>query len=367
MENEKITTKDETMESVQETTTPTVEETEKVEAGVEGTTITETTNPEISTTEETKQTEEKEKEKPDKTPTDADVEEMTSIVEATTPETTEVEEEPTETLEELKAKIQEMEDEKQEKQSLNELFEAENQAKRTLDETVERVKNAFTETLKQYQIPLDKPLEELKKENPAQAAIVESVYNQAMNTIATKQKELQDSLTAKQGDLVIRKASKVFKKFEMNTEQKLEAASTFAEIMRTVGFVDLDEDLKRKVELCVADAMMKHPNTKEVTDVQKPTTIETIETTETQDMDKMLEEQAKEKELNEKNEKLKKEQESELESELSKGVAVGNSQPQVTVDNVLDIFSGLSSKDRAVFYKKHADVINEACKKAQRK
>lgn len=366
MENEKITTKYETMESVQETTTPTVKETEKVEAGMQDATVAETTNPETSTTEETEQTIEKEEDnkKPDETPANDDVEEMTSTVEATTPETTEAEEEPTETLEELKAKIQEMEDEKQEKQSLNELFEAENQAKRTLDETVERVKNAFTETLKQYQIPLDKPLEELKKENPAQAAIVESVYNQAMNTIATKQKELQDSLTAKQSDLVIHKASKVFKKFEMSTEQKLEAANTFAEIMKTVGFVDLDEDLKRKVELCVADAMMRHPTTKEVTDVQESTT---IETTETQNIDKVLEEQAKEKELNEKKEQLKKEQESELESELSKGVAVGNSQPQVTIDNVLDIFSGLSSKDRAVFYKKHADVIDEACKKAQRK
>lgn len=274
---------------------------------------------------------------------------------AQTESTQESEETPQESLEELKAKIQEMEDADKERKSLNDFYEAENKANKEMEDTVAKVKQAFTETLKQYQIPLDKPLEELKKENPAQAAIVESVYNQAMNTIASKQKELQDSLVEKQNNLVMDKAAKIFKNYDLTTEQKVEAAGTFAEIMRTVGFADLNEDLKRKVQLCVADAMMKHPKV-----IEAPVVETTTNTTE------VIESPTEDEKNKEKEEELKKAQEAELEDELAGGVGNKTNTPHITVENVLDVFSGLSSKERAAFYKEHMDIINEACKKIQR-
>lgn len=347
--------------------------------GNEETTTTTTTTQEVTTPIETTTVEtdvkvdveaEKEKEATNEETSDKTndvVEETTKETEeptTTTPEseetiqtesTQESEETPQESLEELKAKIQEMEDADKERQSLNDFYEAENKANKEMEDTVAKVKQAFTETLKEYQIPLDKPLEELKKENPAQAAIIESVYNQAMNTIASKQKELQDSLVEKQNNLVMDKAAKIFKNYDLTTEQKVEAAGTFAEIMRTVGFADLDEDLKRKVQLCVADAMMKHPKVVEAPVVETTTNVEEV-----------TEPPVEEEKNKEKEKELKKVQEAELEDELAGGVGSKTNTPHITVENVLGVFSGLSSKERAAFYKEHMDIINEACKKVQR-
>lgn len=354
------------------------EQMQNVNGNEETTTVT-TTTQEVTTPVETTTVEtdvkvdvetEKEKEATNEEPSDKTndvVEETTKETEkpaTTTSEseetnqtesTQESEETPQESLEELKAKIQEMEDADKERQSLNDFYEAENKANKEMEDTVAKVKQAFTETLKEYQIPLDKPLEELKKENPAQAAIVESVYNQAMNTIASKQKELQDSLVEKQNNLVMDKAAKIFKNYELTTEQKVEAAGTFAEIMRTVGFADLDEDLKRKVQLCVADAMMKHPKAVE------PPVVET-----TTNVAEVTEPSVEEEKNKEKEEELKKAQEAELEDELAGGVGNKTNTPHITVENVLGVFSGLSSRERAAFYKEHMDIINEACKKVQR-
>ncbi len=353
--NEEITTQ-ETTTTQEETTTV---ETEKVETVDESK---KESQQETTTTEtDVKDDVEGEKETTDEessNKTDDVVGETTGETEQTqeTESTPETEEMQQESLEELKAKIQEMEDANKERISLNEFYEAENKANKEMEDTVAKVKQAFTETLKQYQIPLDKPLEELKKENPAQAAIVESVYNQAMNTIANKQKELQDSLVEKQNNLVMDKAAKVFKKYELTTEQKIQAAGTFAEIMRTVGFADLDEDLKRKVELCVADAIMKCPKTVEPPVEQPPVANPPVVETSTESVD----------EVKAKKEEIKKVQDAELEDELSGGVGNKTNAPHITVENVLGVFSGLSSRERAAFYKEHMDIINEACKKIQR-
>lgn len=273
-------------------------------------------------------------------------------------ENEEPEPEPTEKEKELQARIEDMEAEKREAESLKELSIMRNEAEQTLNAVSDKVQKALMETIKRYDIPEDKTLNELRSESPEKAEILEGLLNKAQEVIQQASNELSAKVEDKARDTLFDRAGRLFDKYVMSDEQKDVAAETFINIMNQVGFTDLDEDLRAKIELCVGRAKMicpEPPAASEVVEVKG-------EAAEEMSVEDVVEEAIAEAEESEAP-KAKAEPKPDL-SEFMEGVhgSVPNT-TDVTEDNVLAKMAGLPFKERTAFYKEHVDLINAAMSK----
>lgn len=222
----------------------------------------------------------------------------------------------------------------------------------------EGLSNALTETFKQYNIDLDKTLDEIKADDPAKYAIAQELISYAENIRAQRVAELQAPLVEAQKAYIFREASKAMCQYEMTEEQANEAANTFVNIMNQTGIADIENDLKAKVELAVARAKMIIPNvTKEEVKVEnkveeqvkeEPTEVPTDAPTEAPT--EAVEETKSEPVVD-----LKAFKES-----AAEGDAIVNNREGVTVDNVIQKLNSLPFKERTAFYKEYEDLIRQA-------
>lgn len=278
-------------------------------------------------------------------------------------EVEDVAEEPSEKEKELIAQIETY----KEAEQLRELAIMKHQAETQLSDTTTQVHDALMKTIKRYEIPEDKTLEELRAESPEKAAILEGLLTKAQEVIQDASAQLSAQVEEKAKDVLFNKAGKMFEAYKMTEEQADIAAATFINIMNQVGINDLGEDLAAKVRLSVAQAKMDSPDVVEVAPVKEE---ETIKPEEAKDVQKSegAKEEIKEEEVPPAEEKKEKPQEQEKPdiSEFMEGIEGNASKASdVNTDNVLAKLNALPFKERTKFYKENMDLINEAMKKAR--
>ena len=268
--------------------------------------------------------------------------------------------EPSEKERELMAQIETY----KEAEQLRELAIMKHQAETQLDDTTNQVHDALIKTIKKYEIPEDKTLNELRAESPEKAAILEGLLAKAQEVIQTTSAKLSAQVEEKAKDVLFDKAGKMFDAYKMTEEQANIAAATFINIMNQVGINDLGEDLAAKVKLSVAQAKMDSPDVVEVAPVQEEKAVE-VEETKKEEPVQNSEEEIKDEVLPAEEDKKVEEQKPDI-SEFMEGIE-GNAAKasDVNTDNVLAKLNALPFKERTKFYKENMDLINEAMKKAR--
>lgn len=277
---------------------------------------------------------------------------------------TEIEEptdEPSEREKELIAQVETY----KEAEQLRELAIIKHQAETQLDDTTNQVHDALIKTIKKYEIPEDKTLNELRAESPEKAAILEGLLAKAQEVIQNTSAQLSAQVEERAKDILFNKAGKMFNTYKMTEEQANIAAATFINIMNQVGINDLGEDLAAKVRLSVAQAKMDSPDVIEATPVKEEKKEETVQKTEEVKEEEVppTEEIPHTEEPAE--EKLQEQEKPDI-SEFMEGIE-GNAvkASDVNTDNVLAKLNALPFKERTRFYKENIDLINEAMRKAR--
>lgn len=269
-------------------------------------------------------------------------------------------EEPSEREKELIAQVETY----KEAEQLRELAIMKHQAETQLDDTTNQVHDALIKTIKKYEIPEDKTLNELRAESPEKAAILEGLLTKAQEVIQDTSAQLSAQVEERAQDILFNKAGKMFETYKMTEEQADIAAATFINIMNQVGINDLGEDLAAKVKLSVAQAKMDYPDVVEVTPAQEEEKV--IETKEepVQKSEEVKDEVPSAEEAAE--EALSTEEKKPDISEFMEGIEGNASKASdVNTDNVLAKLNALPFKERTKFYKENMDLINEAMKKAR--
>lgn len=269
-------------------------------------------------------------------------------------------EEPSEREKELIAQVETY----KEAEQLRELAIMKHQAETQLDDTTNQVHDALIKTIKKYEIPEDKTLNELRAESPEKAAILEGLLVKAQEVIQDTSAQLSAQVEERAQDILFNKAGKMFEAYKMTEEQADIAAATFINIMNQVGIDDLGEDLAAKVKLSVAQAKMDYPDVVEVTPAQEEEKV--IETKEepVQKSEEVKDEVPPAEEAAE--EALSTEEKKPDISEFMEGIEGNASKASdVNTDNVLAKLNALPFKERTKFYKENMDLINEAMKKAR--
>lgn len=268
--------------------------------------------------------------------------------------------EPSEREKELIAQVETY----KEAEQLRELAIMKHQAETQLDDTTNQVHDALIKTIKKYEIPEDKTLNELRAESPEKAAILEGLLVKAQEVIQDTSAQLSAQVEERAQDILFNKAGKMFEAYKMTEEQADIAAATFINIMNQVGIDDLGEDLAAKVKLSVAQAKMDYPDVVEVTPAQEEEKV--IETKEepVQKSEEVKDEVPSAEEVAE--EALSTEEKKPDISEFMEGIEGNASKASdVNTDNVLAKLNALPFKERTKFYKENMDLINEAMKKAR--
>lgn len=184
-------------------------------------------------------------------------EEKEAVEEEKEPQEEVVEEE--ENIEEIKRELAELKAEKEDEARERELVEVAQNVEVEYDRVVKGINEALRETLEQYQIPVDKSIQELEKEDPAKAQIARNLLVQAKQALDFNTQRLSNQYKSKEQDVIFTKAERLFNKYELSNEQAQVAAETFVSILQASGLQDLKDDLAAKVELSVAQARFKVP------------------------------------------------------------------------------------------------------------
>lgn len=287
----------------------------------------------------------------------------------------------TEDIELVKKELAEKEAELAEEKAIKAYEDDVREANRQLDEFLQGLGNAMVQEFAKYGIDPDTNLDELKKKDPAKAQVAENIIRQAQNAKATAMANVQNNLNDRLTDVIFDKASRLFDKFQMTTEEATIAAETFINILEEAGIKDMGADLAAKVELAVARAKMIAPKVETVVE-QVEEIVEDVkdavkdvkdEVADKKEKAEEKEDKAVESEKNKEAENKPKEeevqqQESVIEKpdleEFKEGAVVSNQEANgaVTVDNVMQKMAELPFKERTAFYKEHFDLIQQAAK-----
>ena len=162
-------------------------------------------------------------------------------------------------VEQLKKELAELKAEKEDEARERELVEVAQNVEVEYDRVVKGINEALRATLEQYQIPVDKSIQELEKEDPAKAQIARNLLVQAKQVLDFNTQKLSNQYKSKEQDVIFTKAERLFNKYELSNEQAQVAAETFISILQASGLQDLKDDLAAKVELSVAQARFKVP------------------------------------------------------------------------------------------------------------
>ena len=162
-------------------------------------------------------------------------------------------------IEEIKRELAELKAEKEDEARERELVEVAQNVEVEYDRVVKGINEALRETLEQYQIPVDKSIQELEKKDPAKAQIARNLLVQAKQALDFNTQRLSNQYKSKEQDVIFTKAERLFNKYELSNEQAQVAAETFISILQASGLQDLKDDLAAKVELSVAQARFKVP------------------------------------------------------------------------------------------------------------
>lgn len=350
----------------------------------------------VEEVEETPAIEEEKKEEviPDKKDTKSE-EPPIEETEEETPQKEEIKEEP-EVVEEqvdidaIKRELEDLKAERQEAIEVDALNKESAKVAREYDEFCSTIGNALENRFKELNIPLDKTIEDLKKEDASKAVVAESLIREANDLIERGKRDANNFLMNKTRDLVFKKADRLLKRFDVTDEEAEVVADTFLEIMNQSGIRDLGDDLLAKLELAVARAKMVcgtvSKTAKKVSEKaeQVKEVIEKVEEVIPDKEDIKPEEEPPKKEVKKEEEKKvedvqKSDKEGEVitpktteekpdlsEFEEGTGNQSGPVTERITVDNVLEKMLALPFKQQPAFYKEHYALLEEAQRKIRR-
>lgn len=268
------------------------------------------------------------------------------------------------TIEEIKAENERLKAMLEQRNEYAEIAEVEQQEQNRLIEFQKKLRADFEHQMKAYEIPMDKTLEEIKKEDPTKGKIMEELFNMSIALVQQEEAKSRAVVQNKINNAIFKKAEQEFAKFTMSPAQEQIAAETFVAIMQKYGVEDLGEDIKEKVLTSVGRAKMLSPDVVEAAD-------EPAESVTEDKKEEKVEEQPEEKEQPKQDEQSKEDEEPEVKepaepvqevnmADFTQGI-VGNpsaSNETVTEHNVMQILQSLPSRERPKFYKEHAALLN---------
>lgn len=182
----------------------------------------------------------------------------------------EVEKEPNEVevstneVDELKKQVEEFQFEKEEREGIVNLQTEVNKGQDEYADFEAKVNAALQDALVDNKIDLNKPLAEIKDEDPAKFKIAMNYIQEAEALKQRKIAEISKKVEDVQNKLIFKRAEREFAKFDLTDDQAQVAADTFIKIMREVGIQDLGEDLKLKVSLAVGQGKLIAKGVKDV-------------------------------------------------------------------------------------------------------
>lgn len=268
------------------------------------------------------------------------------VVDEEKPEVVEETTEPT--LEEIKAENERLKAMLEQKNEYAEIAEVEQQEQNRLIEFQKRLRADFEQQMKAYEIPMDKTLEEIRKEDPTKGKIMEDLFNMSIALVQQEEAKSRAIVQDKINKAIFKKAEQEFSKFTMTPEQEQVAAETFVNIMQRYGVEDLGEDIKEKVLTSVGRAKMLKPDV-----VEAPA--ESVEPPKVEKQEEVKEEVK----VEDKKEVAEPQKEVNM-ADFTQGV-VGNpsaTNDTVTEHNVMEILKSLPDRERPKFYKEHAALLN---------
>ena len=266
-------------------------------------------------------------------------------------------------IEELNAKLAEMEFDKKEAENIRQYqidrANIEEQVKQQTDLLSTKLNEAFAH----FGIDPNKTLDELKAEDVTKAAIAQGLIDSAMQKRDEAINKARQEITKMEDELIFNRVEKEVEKYHLTPEQMKAAAETFIAIMNETGIADLAEDLRAKVKLAVAQAVMDNPRVekeeKEIPEKEDEKELETIEEVPT----------VKEEEKKPKAEEVVGEESPKPDlSEFKEGVDGGTTPTAaVTEDNIIETIAALPYRERTKFITENYDLYMTAMRKARAK
>ncbi len=266
-------------------------------------------------------------------------------------------------IEELNAKLAEMEFDKKEAENIRQYqidrANVEEQVKQQTDLLSTKLNEAFAH----FGIDPNKTLDELKAEDATKAAIAQGLIDSAIQKRNEAINKARQEITKMEDELIFNRVEKEVEKYHLTPEQMKATAETFIAIMNETGIADLAEDLRAKVKLAVAQAVMDNPRVEkkeeEITEKEDEKELETIEEVPTVEeeeppkVEKVVEEETPTK--------------PDL-SEFKEGVDGGTTPTAaVTEDNIIKTIAALPYRERTKFITENYDLYMKAMRKARAK
>ena len=266
-------------------------------------------------------------------------------------------------IEELNAKLAEMEFDKKEAENIRQYqidrANIEEQVKQQTDLLSTKLNEAFAH----FGIDPNKTLDELKAEDVTKAAIAQGLIDSAMQKRDEAINKARQEITKMEDELIFNRVEKEVEKYHLTPEQMKATAETFIAIMNETGIADLAEDLRAKVKLAVAQAVMDNPcvkkEEKEIPVKEDEKELEAIEEVPA----------VKEEEKKPKAEEVVEEESPKPDlSEFKEGVDGGTTPTAaVTEDNIIETIAALPYRERTKFITENYDLYMTAMRKARAK
>lgn len=266
-------------------------------------------------------------------------------------------------IEELNAKLAEMEFDKKEAENIRQYqidrANIEEQVKQQTDLLSTKLNEAFAH----FGIDPNKTLDELKAEDVTKAAIAQGLIDSAMQKRDEAINKARQEITKMEDELIFNRVEKEVEKYHLTPEQMKATAETFIAIMNETGIADLAEDLRAKVKLAVAQAVMDNPRVeKEEEAIPKKGDKKELETIEEVPVVKEEEKKPKAEEA------VEEESPKPDLSEFKEGVDGGTTPTAaVTEDNIIETIAALPYRERTKFITENYDLYMSAMRKARAK
>lgn len=277
-----------------------------------------------------------------------------------------VEEQEVPNIDELNAKLAELEFEKKEAENIRAYQSKRNEIETNLMSHTDMLTRKLNEAFEHFGIDPNKTMDELKAEDMTKAAIAQGLIDSAMQKRDEAINQAKKVISEMEDNLIFDRVEKEVQKYNLTPDQMRATADTFIKIMNEVGINDLGEDLKAKVKLAVAQAVMDNPRVKKPKEPEAPAEKATKESAVKEEKTEVPTEDNKKPAEEEKPVVEEKEPAKPDLSEFKEGIDGGVvGADTVTEDNVLEKLAALPYRERTKFLADNFDTYTRAMTKAR--
>ena len=277
-----------------------------------------------------------------------------------------VEEQEVPNIDELNAKLAELEFEKKEAENIRAYQSKRNEIETNLMSHTDMLTRKLNEAFEHFGIDPNKTMDELKAEDMTKAAIAQGLIDSAMQKRDEAINQAKKVISEMEDNLIFDRVEKEVQKYNLTPDQMRATADTFIQIMNEVGIKDLGEDLKAKVKLAVAQAVMDNPRAEKPKEPEAPAEKTTKESAVKEEKTEASTEDSKKPAEEEKPVVEEKEPAKPDLSEFKEGIDGGLiGADTVTEDNVLEKLAALPYRERTKFLADNFDTYTRAMTKAR--